>query len=75
MSAFAAMATILISLITFVDADVFNVHSSTNEFEISIVIIILTTTVITALYSVILMMAKSYKKTKDETNDYSKEEK
>ena len=38
MSVFAAMATILISLITFVDADVFNVHSSTNEFEISIVI-------------------------------------
>lgn len=75
MSAFATMATILISLITFVDADVFNVHSFTNEFEISIVIIILTTTVITALYSVILMMTKSYKKTKDETNDYSKEEK
>lgn len=74
LSAFATMTTILISFVAFVDTDIFNMHVFSNEFEISLAIIALTTTTIITLYGVALLMIKARKKIASETKSPLKED-
>lgn len=74
LSIFTAMITLLFSLIEFVDKDLLNIHNVSNEYEMSIVIVLGTTVSIISLYLVIQFMDKLYKKLKDERKFQSEKE-
>lgn len=75
LSIFTAMLTILFSLMAFVGKDLLNMHNFSNEYEMSIVIILCTTVSIIFMYFIIQIMDKLYKKLKDEKKSRSEKEK